>query len=132
MSFDRADYSQYTARQRAAQLATRTPDLRLLAQSAVHASALMSDPAWAVYQQMLQAAVDTTVGHRRRLAESLTSPECSTLEQMTRIKHLVAECDGLINAWMTAINLPKVLQQNAEKAQEILNEQTGKFDESAA
>lgn len=102
----------------------------LLAQAAVPAETLMSDPHWAVYQQMLQASVVRMEAQRARLVETLTSSNCTSAEHMTRVKILIAECDGLISAWRTAIELPKQLLESALKAQETLNAQLDRHDEA--
>src|SRR3990167_1125506 len=129
LSFDRKGFEELT-RQRSAGRSAQTsqPALHLLAQAAVPAAVLMADPNWSVYQQMLQAAVDRTIANRLRLADTLASPAGSTYEQMTRIKHLMAECDGLIAAWKTAISLPRDLVENAERAQKVLDFQVEKYD----
>ena len=130
MTYDRKDFIEAVRARHDAARSKSEPALHLLAQAAVPAAALMGDPVWAVYQQMLQAAVERTRESRMRMAETLASPQCNTFEQMTRIKQLMAECDGLIMAWLTAINLPKQLIENAGKAQHALDEQLRKYDES--
>jgi len=102
-----------------------------LSQAAVPAASLMADPHWALYQQMLQASLERVQANRARLVETLTSAACASTEQMTRLKILIAEADGLINAWQTAIDLPKQIQESAQKAQETLNAQLERHAEAS-
>ena len=134
MTYERKDFEslrETERRQRDDQAAKQHMNaIGRLAQAAVPAASLMADPKWALYQQMLQASLERVRANRDRLVETLTSAACSSAEQMTRLKILIAECDGLINAWQTAIDLPKQLHDSARAAQDTLNAQLERHDEA--
>lgn len=135
MTYERTDFNVLRKMERDAKRLIHTKQradaIGLLAQAAVPAESLMSDPHWALYQQMLQASLERMENHRARLVETLTSSACASAEQMFRVKLLIAEADGLISAWRTAIELPKQLRDSATKAQESLNAKIERYDEAS-
>lgn len=132
MTYDRKDWIDRVAARRADQ--AQDDDrrrLELVAQAAVPAEKLMSDPNWAIYQQQLQAAIERMRAHRTRLAETLNSPGCIGHEDMLRVKILILECDAMVNAWQAAIDLPRTVMESAERAAKVLEKLTEKYDSTA-
>lgn len=131
MTIDRKDWVKHLAEQQhpRAAMMRDTHNLHLMKQAAVPAEVLMADQHWAVYQQMLQGQVEALIANRDRLVATLMSDACSSYEDMTRVKRLIAECEATIRAFAAAIALPKQLLEGAEKATAELAAITGKYEQ---
>lgn len=90
--------------------------IRQIAQAAVPAHAVMGDPNWRVYQQMLQGAIEQLRTVVDSDARRLYSPECAA-EEERRLKNRINRHVGMIEAFEAAIALPKQLVESAESAQ---------------
>lgn len=130
MPMDRRDWIEAAReRQQPRRVAGDTHGLERLRQAAVPAEKLMADEHWRLYQQMLQGAIEAQAKNRDRLLLQLMSDVCNSYEDMTRVKRLIAECEAMIRAWQTAIDLPKQLLESAERAAAALAAATERFDE---
>jgi len=130
MPMDLKDWRKQQEEKRAfVRSAPNVSGLERLRQAAVPAEKLMADEHWRLYQQMLQGAIEAQVKNRDRLLLQLMSDVCNSYEDMTRVKRLIAECEAMIRAWQTAIDLPKQLLESAERAAAALAAATERFDE---
>jgi len=90
--------------------------LRAIEQAAVPAHAVMGDPNWRVYQQMLQGALERLRAVVEHDTRRLWSPECPATEERV-LKIRINRHVGMIEAFEAAIALPKQLLESAEAAQ---------------
>jgi hypothetical protein len=131
MTIDRKDWIEIAKFKQQSNVGQRVQaaGLERLRQAAVPAERLMAEEHWRIYQQMLQAAVEQQTMNRDRLLAQLMSDRCNSYEDMTRVKRMIAECEAMILAWTTAIDLPKQLIESAERAAEALAKTTEAYDE---
>lgn len=127
MRAERAEWKAARAESREARTAeTLDRMLRQATQAEVAAEQLTGDPHWKVYQQILSGSRKTVSEHRAGLVAQLASPRLVDHERMIALKILIAECDGMLAAWETAITLPKALKEDAETAAEHVEKQLEK------
>ena len=118
MSYDRADYLASRAEQRARTAIAPQEYAQFFRQAAVEQSKLMEDQHWRVYQQMLQAALETVQATRAGLLERLGGPAPMGPEQLYALRREIAHCEGAAEAFTAAISLPRQLSESAEAAAE--------------
>lgn len=91
-------------------------------QAAVEASTLMEAPEWHVYQQQLAGAIEKIAAHEETVRARLCDPGCVRHEDLMVLKLTLAEIVGTRQGLETALSLPKLQQEDAEKADELLAE----------
>lgn len=87
-------------------------------QAAVQAEHLMADPHWGVYQQMLQGAAEALEASRAALVKRLWAPADAVTTAALQCE--IARISGAIDAFTSAITLPRQLLESHEKAAEGL------------
>jgi len=96
--------------------------MRFLEQAEVSQEALMADPHWRHYQQMVQGAIEQTKTHLETLKRSLEHPDLTEESEIQRVRNQLFICRARIEAWEVAISLPKSIIENAEQARERLKQ----------
>ena len=120
MAFDRNEYSQHiadAAKRTAADTSVR--NLRLHERAGLEAATVTGDPHWDHYLAYIQAAIIQTEEQIDRLKVDLCGDIVDHVG-MLKIKLLLAKCEGRVEAWKSARDLPKELIENGDKAHDLL------------
>lgn len=125
MTYDRSTFKQIAAEKHSAadeRRAEFAQKMRQLSQAEVSHEALMADPHWRVYQQLLQGAIEQTKKDHAELLQLLDEPELTDENEIRRIRNLMFMCKARITAWEVAISLPKQVQEHGAEARQWLDE----------
>lgn len=124
--FERAEFEALRERQgRQANLATAKTFIEKAHQAEVAADALMGDPHWRVYQQLLAGAMEKLRETQARLRDQISSVAMVSHDEIMRTKLLLAETTGILAGIESALNLPRQIRDDYAKAQKTIEELTG-------
>lgn len=121
MTFDRRDFTEFSAKQRQQRNGADLKLATMLRQAAVSATDLTADPKWNVYVQYLQAGVESMTKLRDGWARTLTDPGVVDHEQLLHAKIGWATADATIKAWQVAIGLPKDIAAAGDQARDVMS-----------
>ena len=120
MAFDHAEYRNHVAGAAKRDTAeTSIRNLRLHERAGLEAQTVTGDPHWDHYLAYIQAAILTT----EEQIEAFKAKLCGDVvdyEGLLTIKLLLAKCEGRVEAWISARDLPKELIENGDKAHDAL------------
>jgi len=120
MGFDREEYRQQIAGKAKERITADAKNLHMIERAALDAVAVTSDPHWDLYLSYLQNAIEETKGQKARLMEKLGDSRVVESAEIMHLKLHIAECTGMLNAWIVARDLPKELMENGDKARSLL------------
>lgn len=127
--FERAEYdAMREGQKRESNLHTARSFIERAHQAEVAADALMGDPHWNLYQQLLAGAVEKLRETQERLRDQLSSVAVVSHDEIIRAKLLLAETTGIVAGLESALNLPKQIRDEYSKAQQTIAELTAKYD----
>lgn len=89
-------------------------------QAAVHADALMADPTWAMYQQLIAGTIEKLGEQELYLRDCLCDPARADPIDLTRLKLALMQVIGMRTGLETALSLPRALMDDAAKAEDML------------
>jgi len=120
MAFNQAEYRQHlTDASKRDTADTITRNLRLHERAGLEANAVTGDPHWDHYLAYIQAAIIQTEEQIDGLKAKLCG-DTVDYEGLLTLKLLLAKCEGRVEAWISARDLPKELIDNGDKAHALL------------
>lgn len=123
--FEQAEYQAMMERQRRdTTLHTARTFIEKAHQAEVAADALMGDPHWKVYQQLLAGAAEKLRETQVRLRDQVSSVAMVSHDEIMRTKLLLAETTGIIAGIESALNLPRQIRDDFAKAEATIAELT--------
>lgn len=114
------EYKVAAEEKQAERAADHRPQLEMLRQAAVKAELLPGYPGWDTFMSYLQAAMEATVEQAEVLRRVVLDPMMVDHDQLMRAKLGLAQCEGRIDAWKAAIELPADIGREGEKAKKLL------------
>ena len=118
MSFDREDFQALLAK-RAQQAPRAGQGSGALLQAAVEAKYLTGSEYWDLYLRYIQSAVERSQAVEQQLMYALASPGLVDHEKIIAVKMQLLECRARIQAWGSAMELPKLLMERGAEVEEL-------------
>ena len=118
MSFDREDFQALLAK-RAQQAPRAGQSSEALLQAAVEAKYLTGSEYWDLYLRYIQSAVERSQAVEQQLMYALASPGLVEHEKIIAVKMQLLECRARIEAWESAMELPKLLMERGAEVEEL-------------
>jgi hypothetical protein len=106
MSYSVSDFRELAKKQQEEKAKTNEPALYMLERAAVDAKMLTGSPYWDKYLTQLQASIEGSERQREEIEARLCSPDTVNNEEIMRLKIVLAEVRGRIEAWTAALRLP--------------------------
>jgi hypothetical protein len=104
---------------------SRSPDqqsLRMIEQASVSVSAMTGNPDWDRFLSYLQRGVEISQQQADGVKERLCDPGVYNAESIIGLKIALAAAEARTQAWQAAINLPRDIIENGDKAAELIVE----------
>ena len=95
--------------------------LEMLAQAEVKAADLTGDPVWDRFLSYVQAAIEATEAQRAGFAAAIADPATVDHDRIMVSKINMAQCQGRIDAWNSAISLPTDIIKMGKEARTLLD-----------
>lgn len=107
------------------------PRLEMLQQAAVKAEHLTGNEHWDWFLSYIQDAIETTEKHRTAFQSAMADPKTVSHESLLEAKIGIAECNSRIEAWKSAMELPKDFMEMGEQAKNLIDRLDGKGDDGS-
>jgi len=120
MGFDRAEFEESIKKVTEKATVEKSKELFLVRKAAVDATRLLGHPLWDEYQKTLQALVDQAQESLAAFDAALCDSDEFEHVELLKLKFGRAKVKEQIGCWNMAIDLPKKLMLDGEKAEEIL------------
>ena len=127
MSFDKKDFLDSVSQKAKERTANVMPLLRAVQAVAPVMEKLMTDTHWDRYLAYLQGYVNQARAAKENAQAKLSDPAVWDTGQLTKLKSDIIVADAMIEAWTTAMQLPKALISGAEEA----NKTIARFEEKS-
>lgn len=131
MSFDRKDFAEAQAKRHDRETRSQLPAFRLISSAAPVMNRLMTESdAWNRFLTILQGQVERITRLRDDVHQQILNPALWNDEAMRKLKADALQADAMLESLQFVMELPKALQDDGAKAQEIVAKFEAK-DESA-
>lgn len=127
MSYDRQQFLDTIKQRTAERQGEMMPLLRVVqAAGQVMETLTTNSEPWNRYLSYLQGQIDKAEATRRAAQDKLSDPTIWDAQTMAQIKSGMLEAGAMIRAWQLAMELPKLIMENSDRVQDVIN----KFDQS--
>lgn len=126
------DFAKAQKAKREEKLRVRIPNLELLSQAQIKAEHVTGHDAWDTYLTWVQAAAEKAKEYMNHLDTMLADPMVVGHDELMRLKVEREACRARIEAWEAAIELPKQIIEQGEKARNTLIDLAGAEDDERA
>lgn len=120
MTFDRQEYTDHIAEKTKERANGQRTNLEIMQQAAVKASHLTGDVHWDTYLTYIQHAREALESERDNAVLLLKAPEMVDANEIMVLKIRIARLEFGIGLLIGVVSLPKDIQEQGEKAAELL------------
>jgi hypothetical protein len=128
VSYDRKEFLDTVSKKAQERTANVMPLLRAVQAVAPVMEKLLTDTHWDHYLAYLQGYVNQAKAAKENAQAKLSDPAVWDTGQLTKLKSDIIVADAMIEAWTTAMQLPKALISGAEEA----NKTIARFENASA
>ncbi len=133
MSYDRAQVREAAERRDIARTREALPQLRAMqAQAPLMAALVTGNDAWDRYHSFLQDLTNKAKAQKEAAHAKLADPGIWDPQQLSKLKSDILQADAMVQAWELAMQLPRALIEDGQKAGDLIVEFEKKHETSAA